>query len=145
MMGTTGKYPSLTGLFSDVSSYIRELQSRSAEVVANGSSPKKRKLNGDETNGHEETARKNGADTGILNAGWTTEPIEGISFSIPQRKKLLLQVSPEKKEGIRALNPGTKSKEFGVLWKDIGELCFIPELDTTLTAWCRTHSMPPCA
>ena len=84
-----------------------------------GPSTKKRKLddNGVKVNGHTQSAEDSSMD-----GSWTTAPIEGISFSVPQRKKLLLQISPKKNEGIRALNPGTKQKEFGIPWKQIGRV-----------------------
>ena len=55
-----------------------------------------------------------------MSATWSSVPPIETSFSVPQRKKLLLQISTKPSEGIRALNPGTKAKEFGIPWRDIG-------------------------
>ena len=55
-----------------------------------------------------------------MNGEWSSIATTEVSFSVPQRKKLLLQISPRKFEGIRALNPINKQKEFGIPWKDIG-------------------------
>ena len=51
---------------------------------------------------------------------WFSVATVEVSFSVPQRKKLLLQISPKKVEGIRALNPTNKQREFGIPWKGIG-------------------------
>lgn len=83
---------------------------------------KKRKLTGNDANrtGQGLPVRSNGAEPESMNATWSsTTPIEA-SFSVPQRKKLLLQISSKTSEGIRALNPGTKEREFGIPWRDIG-------------------------
>jgi len=86
---------------------------------------KKRKLNGNnDANGTGQglPIRSHGMEAESMNATWSsTTPIEA-SFSVPQRKKLLLQISSKTSEGIRALNPGTKEKEFGIPWRDIGRL-----------------------
>jgi len=83
---------------------------------------KKRRLNGNSANrtGQGLPVRSNDAEPESMSATWSSiTPIEA-SFSVPQRKKLLLQISPKTSEGIRALNPGTKEKEFGIPWRDIG-------------------------
>ena len=55
-----------------------------------------------------------------MKGDWPSVGAIEVSFSVPQRKKLLLQISPKKPEGIRALNLTNKQREFGIPWKDIG-------------------------
>ena len=57
----------------------------------------------------------------FLNGSWAGKPFEGVSFAVPQRKKLVLHISPTRSEGIKAINPATSSAEFGIPWKQIGK------------------------
>jgi hypothetical protein len=116
--------PGLRGLFNSISEYVIELRNKSSATGAEEPAAKKRRLNGNDANGPGQglPVRSNGAEPESMNATWSTAtPIEA-SFSVPQRKKLLLQISSKTSEGIRALNPGTKEKEFGIPWRDIGGL-----------------------
>ena len=63
----------------------------------------------------------NGEGNSSLEGDWESAPFKGISFSVPQRKKLSLQISTKRNEGIRALNPSTNQKEFGIPWGEIGK------------------------
>lgn len=47
--------------------------------------------------------------------------IPDISFSIPQRKKLRMEVGFSAEQGLRARNVATDEIEFAVRWKDIRE------------------------
>ncbi len=47
-----------------------------------------------------------------------------ISFSIPQRKKLLLEIGFLPEQGLRGRNVATDEIEFAVRWKDIREFFF---------------------
>ena len=118
------QHPTLTTLFRDISSFVRELQDRLAATGAEENAPdaKRRKLNGNEANenDHGLPNRSNGAQSERMKAEWSSVPVVETSFSVPQRKKLLLQISRNNSEGIRALNPATKGLEFGTPWKDIG-------------------------
>lgn len=80
---------------------------------------KKRKLNGDnDANG----TSSNGTEAESMNPTWSSAtPIEA-TFSVPQRRKRLLQISSDTSGGIRALNPETKETEFGLSWRNIGRL-----------------------
>lgn len=50
--------------------------------------------------------------------------VEGISFSVPQRKKFNLIVTTA---GISAVAPtGGDKVEFGVEWDNVGEFCYFP-------------------
>ena len=100
-------------LFQDVAAYILELKSPSARE--GGPTIKKRKLN-DEAQANSKAS----SDEAILNAPWSSKSFEGVSLSVPQRKKLSLEISSKRAEGIRAVNPSTKGTEFGIPWKEIG-------------------------
>lgn len=86
-----------------------ELQQKSLHGEADGPAVKRRKLN-------EEVQRGSPS----LNATWSSTLFEGVSFAVPQRKKLSLEISAKKNEGLRAVNPATKLTEFGVPWNAIG-------------------------
>jgi hypothetical protein len=80
---------------------------------------KKRKLDGDIlVNGQ----ARGGNDT--LKAPWSGTVLEGVSFSVPQRKKFLLEIAA--KQGVRALNPTTKELEFGVPWAEAEQVICLP-------------------
>jgi hypothetical protein len=120
----------LASVFGDIAAYVQELHEY-AVVGDEGAVTKRRKLNGTEMNGLAKRPQtKEIQITGAMSSAWSSEPIAGISFSVPQRKKLLLQISSQKTEGIRALHPATKELEFGIPWKDIGQ----PR--------CHLHSLP---
>ena len=107
----------LQDVIEDVAAYILEL--RNGKSGEDGPATKRRKLNG------ESQANSKGAgaghDAATLNAPWSSKTFEGISFSVPQRKKLSLEISPNLSEGIRAVNPSTQETEFGIPWKEIGQ------------------------
>ena len=104
-------------LFHEVAAYILELKTARSGIEEEPAT-KKRKLNEElQVNGK---TSKAGNDATILNESWSGQVFEGISFSVPQRKKLFLEISSKRSEGIRALNPSTKETEFGIPWKEIG-------------------------
>ena len=84
-------------------------QQKSPDAESNGSAAKRRKLN-------EETQK----GPSSLDGAWSSTLFESVSFSVPQRKKLSLEISAKKSEGVRAVNPATKRTEFGVPWNDAG-------------------------
>ncbi len=45
---------------------------------------------------------------------------------VPQRKKLNLQISSNKSEGIQSINPATKQREFGIPWRDVEHVLCLP-------------------
>ena len=50
-----------------------------------------------------------------------------MSFSVPQRKKLNLQVSANRKsEGVRAVAPGSSDAEFGLPWSEVEHVLCLP-------------------
>lgn len=103
-------------LFVDLAKFIGDRSGPTAEAHANGegSSPKKRKL--DASQGTEVQGKS------FLYEDWHTKTCSSItdmSFSIPQRKKLTLDIGTLKTQGIRARNPSTGAVEFGVSYQDI--------------------------
>lgn len=134
-------------LFKDVAEYIKELTA-SSEPQFEIPATKKRKLNGADASEHQigNFDQKNAGKGGEMDAPWPSVPMPDVSFSVPQRKKLLLQISPQPSLGIRALNPTTKEKEFGVCWRDIGEgLLRIIASYWRLTSRNRTYCLSPGA
>ena len=110
----------------DVAKYIISLTSGTPPISAqiDNSPTKKRKLNGEHpANGAGDGGgSRNGEDGGHMSSEWKKcLRIPDISFSVPQRKKLSLEIGALKSDGIRAVNPKTQVIEFSVSWKDIGE------------------------
>jgi hypothetical protein len=110
----TDQNPTQSTLFRDISSYVLNQTSQNQTEPAS----KKRKL--DDSN-----AVQNGAAGGLGSLASTAvsafKTYPGVSFSIPQRKKLTLELVSNKKEGgIRGLGADGKV-EFGIAWKDVGE------------------------
>lgn len=115
--GCVDESPAQTALFRDISSYI--LKTTNQSTLVNGEpAAKKRKLDGPSgtQNGHTGT----GSLTNVSVPAWRSYP--ATSFSIPQRKKLTLELVLGKggDGGIRALGAGN-TVEFSIGWKDIGE------------------------
>lgn len=108
-------HPKLEPLFGDIAQHIISLQQAS-----NGGSvdppSKKRKLE----NGHNGTTT---TDNGWKTARYST--IKEVSFTIPQRKKLSLEIG-DSKAGIRARNPATDEVEFAVSWEDMQHVVCLP-------------------
>ncbi|KAF2275259.1 Rtt106-domain-containing protein [Westerdykella ornata] len=112
--------PAQTTLFQEISIYILNRTSQGAEEPAT----KKRKL--EDNNGVSNGAT--GAGLGGLSSAvikaWKAYP--AVSFSIPQRKKLTLELVAGKRDGgIRGIGPDG-SVEFGIAWKDIDQIFCLP-------------------
>ena len=118
---------SLEPLMTDIASYVASLQAGSkgegavpeSDFGAEGSQSKKRKLD-DLKNGK---TKSPGESTHTnLNGLWKS-PIQfsDISFTIPQRKKMTLEIGTSKTEGVRAVNGATKELEGGVSYSKIGQ------------------------
>ena len=108
----------LQPLFTEIAHYVLELRSKAATAEGEEGSQgaKKRKLN----NGAPASQSGDAGGSAPLIGGWTGTTVEGISFSVPQRKKLDLVISASQNEGIKAVNPATSTAEFGASWKEIG-------------------------
>ena len=135
-----GDSPHLIKLFSGIAVYVLELQNQA--VGNNGDydpAAKKRKLDMEVssrvgTGTAPTTGRPGPDDNSSINAEWSSTSFDAISFSVPQRKKLVLDISSKQAEGIRAKNPDTESVEFGIPWKEAGWSCpptFVPDRRTT--------------
>ena len=113
--------PSLMPLMLDVAAYILNSQ-QSSETDSLVPPSKRRKLNGHVDVSESELASNNkGPSNEHMSSKWHNPlRIPDVSFSIPQRKKLSLEIGAERGEGIRAVNPKTDSNEFFVPWTEIG-------------------------
>ncbi|KAF2184498.1 Rtt106-domain-containing protein [Zopfia rhizophila CBS 207.26] len=116
---TIDQNPTQTTLFRDISTYILNQTSQATIEPA----AKKRKL--DQSSGIQNGAA---AGMGILAnssvKAWRSYP--GTSFSIPQRKKLALELVLEKKSGgIRGVG-ADGSVEFGIAWEDVDQIFCLP-------------------
>ncbi|ORY12205.1 hypothetical protein BCR34DRAFT_304993 [Clohesyomyces aquaticus] len=114
--------PTQSTLFCDISTYILNQTSSSVPEPIS----KKRKLG--EPHAPNGTANGVTSDADILfNAGtkaWRSYP--GVSFSMPQRKKLTLELLASKRDGgIRAVGADGKI-EFGIAWKDVDQIFCLP-------------------
>ncbi|MCJ1410686.1 hypothetical protein MMC19_004772 [Ptychographa xylographoides] len=120
------KDPHLATLFLGISVYVNELQHGAHEEPAT----KKRRLNGNGSadNGHTQRLpdRSTGGGLESMSALWPSTPMTETSFSVPQRKKLLLQISTKLSEGVRALTPVSQQMEFGIPWRDIEHVVCLP-------------------
>ncbi|KAL8919869.1 MAG: hypothetical protein Q9172_004774 [Xanthocarpia lactea] len=112
---TIQNHPELADLFHDIGTHINTL---TGHIQTNGQAPtsKKRKLESDTST----------ADT----TADTYDSIADISFSIPQRKKLKLEIGHSPEIGaIRGTNPTTGEPEFGIQYNNV-EYCIclpVPE------------------
>lgn len=129
---TNYQAPDLAPIVDDIASYVRELRAAGRQAEEEPAI-KKRKLNGSEGNGittPQPPATKAEASSGsskdVLTASWSGSTVDGVSFVVPQRKKYTLQISPNKTEGIRALNATSKAAEFGIPWGSIAQILRLP-------------------
>lgn len=110
------KLPRVEELFIDLAEFI--VQNRNTRLtnddVQNPS--KKRKLNASQG------AAAGGFANQIMFEAWKESSwgaLPDISFSIPQRKKLRLEIGLLPKQGLRARNVASDEIEFAVQWKDL--------------------------
>ena len=87
--------------------------------AAEGSQSKKRKLDNLKDGKGPSTKESTHAN---MNGTWKS-PIQfaDISFTIPQRKKMTLEMGTSKNEGIRAFNTATKAPEGAIPYSQIGK------------------------
>ena len=108
----------------EIAAYVKELRHQSeASKVLPEYGAKKRKLN-DGAPLNERAAQGSNS----IQSTWTTDNFEGISFSVPARKKCALQISRNRKtEGVRAVAQGeTSVPEFGLLWSQVEHVICLP-------------------
>jgi hypothetical protein len=115
-------YPAHSPLFRDISAYV--LKNTTKTTLINGEpAAKKRKL--DESNGAQNGTAGAGSLLNASVAAWRSYP--NTSFSIPQRKKLTLELvlGKDGDGGIRAVGAGN-TVEFGIAWKDVDQIFCLP-------------------
>ncbi|KAF2018249.1 Rtt106-domain-containing protein [Aaosphaeria arxii CBS 175.79] len=115
--------PKHSTLFRDISTYILNRTSQSVPEPAS----KKRKLDNSNGNNGVQNGTAKGADTANLLSASTTawKTYTGVSFSIPQRKKLTLELVSGKGGGVRGIGADGKV-EFGIAWKDVDQIFCLP-------------------
>lgn len=102
------QHPELADLFHDITTYISTLTG-STQTNGHGPSSKKRKLEDEAST----------ADT--------YDSIADVSFSIPQRKKLKLEISRNRETGaIRGTSAATGETEFGIRYSDVDYCICLP-------------------
>jgi len=109
------QYPELGPLFGDIALYILNLKPPNKQYDS-GNPSKKRKLE----NGHNGTVQ--------TTRDWDTasySTIKELSFTIPQRKKLNLEIG-DASVGLRCQNSTTKEVEFTIRWADIQYVACLP-------------------
>lgn len=70
----------------------------------------------------------NGQDTALWRHGAAILTARDVSFSLPVRKKLALEIVKEKDGGLRVVDAGKEEVEAGIAWADIGMWSFRVEV-----------------
>lgn len=119
------KLPRVEDLFIDIAEFILEKRNHpEAEGSKHGygddvqGAKKKRKLDALKDSGG------GGGGGSVMFEAWkegSWAAIKDISFSIPQRKKLSLEIGFLPEQGLRGRNVASDEIEFAVRWKDIRE------------------------
>lgn len=110
------RLPRIEELFNDIAGFIVKSQETSQANSEVPNPAKKRKLNASQSAAAGSSAEK------IIFEPWkdgSWSIVPEISFSIPQRKKLSLEIGFLPEQGLRARNTTSDEIEFGVRWKDI--------------------------
>ncbi|KAF2204239.1 Rtt106-domain-containing protein [Delitschia confertaspora ATCC 74209] len=116
------EHPAHSTLFRDISTYI--INNTNQTTLVNGEPAlKKRKL--EESNGGQRGSAGAGSLADPSFAAWRSYP--NTSFSIPQRKKLTLELILGKggDGGIRGIG-ASKAVEFAIAWKDVDQIFCLP-------------------
>ncbi|KAF1995064.1 Rtt106-domain-containing protein [Amniculicola lignicola CBS 123094] len=112
--------PTQSTLFRDISTYILNQTSQSTTEPAS----KKRKI--EDSNGAQNGATSGGLGSLVNPAAKAWRTYTGVSFSIPQRKKLTLELLDNKKDGgIRGVG-ADGNIEFSIAWKDVDQVFCLP-------------------
>ncbi|KAF2809388.1 Rtt106-domain-containing protein [Mytilinidion resinicola] len=121
------EYPAQSALFRDISSYILNFSGAQTSVVNGEPAGKKRKLENGHANGAAGKSTTGTWADAVTQTAWRGTD---TSFSIPQRKKLTLEMVKKgngvKEGGIRGINPATGEVEFGIAWKDVEQIFCLP-------------------
>ncbi|KAL9084195.1 MAG: hypothetical protein Q9165_008181 [Trypethelium subeluteriae] len=133
------RFPNQHALFNEIAHYITNLTS----IPSTDGSNKKRKIDGA---GTPPTTAMSNLQAAVKKGGnWETLAyyrVPEVSFSIPQRKKFMLELCSEGSSGpkasassritetgqggIRAVNNSTGTPEFGISWRDIDQIICLP-------------------
>ncbi|KAL5120162.1 hypothetical protein ACEQ8H_001988 [Pleosporales sp. CAS-2024a] len=112
------QHPAQNTLFRDISTFILNHASQpAAEPTA-----KKRKLEDSPSTQHAAATPSGGLASAATKA-WRTYP--GVSVSMPQRKKLTLELLDRKDGGIRAIG-ASGHVEFSIAWRDVDHVFCLP-------------------
>ena len=89
---------------------------------------KKRKLNGS-GDANQSTKQEYKHGNSVTNGHWedgSYSTVKEISFSVPQRKKLTLEIGNLPTQGLRASNPSTGEPEFQIQWSNVQHVVCLP-------------------
>ncbi|EDU46909.1 meiotically up-regulated gene 183 protein [Pyrenophora tritici-repentis Pt-1C-BFP] len=114
----TDQNPSQSTLFRDISTYILNQASQPVDEPA----AKKRKLEENDVPQNKAPATS-GTLISVTTKAFKTFP--GVSFSIPQRKRFILELLDKKDGGIRAIG-ANGSVEFAIAWKNVDQVLCLP-------------------
>ena len=105
-------------MFVDIATFIQDLDTGKSHSTSVGQTSKKRKLEG---------SQDDELGNIVLNSDakkWdkgTYSTIKDLSFQIPLRKKLTLEVGLDQNQGLRLRDPLSGSVELDLLWEGVGE------------------------
>ena len=105
--------PDLQQLFDDVATFIEQTSTATSENAL-----KKRKF----------AVVSNGTANSGDNESWgtgTIDAINDVSFSVPVRKKLRLEIGSQSLQGLRGTNPQNGDHDVEARWRSIGTSCSI--------------------
>lgn len=124
---TVGESPKYTDLIINVSAYVLELRQNASGQTSTANEPATKKRKIDDT----ESAQRKVAGSWLDPSAKSVYTAPDVSFSVPQRKKLNLQILHE---GIRAID-ATGNVEFGVSWDGIEQVFCLPVPEKQKRAW----------
>ena len=111
----------------DIAQHIINLRKTpGSESIESADPPtKKRRLNGSHIGNDEEGSIGDVGDEDRLISKWQNSfLLPDVSFVVPQRKKLSLELGSLENEGIRAVTPKDNTPEFSIPWTNIGKKPF---------------------
>lgn len=82
-------------------------------------------------NGHVGKKPRVAVSKSSIGSSWKGTRFEGVSFTVPQRKKLSLTISSSKNEGLIASGSGVDTPEFGVPWSQVEHVMCLPVPEKT--------------
>ena len=142
--------PGLEPLMRDIASYVARLrrETRDSELaaggdaLAEGSQSKKRKLDNLK---NEKIEPSSGSTQASLSGEWKSSVrFPDVSFTIPQRKKMTLEIGTAELEGVRAMNAATAAPEGAIAYSEIGKQSgnVFPLAEALQTTACKVPLRP---